>query len=113
MTNSHPRDKEIAGHIHQTLTDAEREDLDRHLARCPQCRKKLELRGSGESQLFICNCGYREKLPSFEARKKKEGKNVSKKDVSKFLQEQKKESAGPINTALADALTKLKADEKK
>lgn len=82
-------------------------------ARCPQCRKKLELRGSGEGQLFVCKCGYREKLSSFEARKKKEGRNVSKKDVSKFLQEQKKESKDPINTALADALAKLKADEKK
>jgi DNA topoisomerase-3 len=79
-------------------------------ARCPQCRKKLELTGSGEGQLFVCKCGYREKLSTFEARKKKEGRNVSKKDVSKFLQEQKKDSGSPINTALADALSGLKKD---
>jgi DNA topoisomerase III len=82
-------------------------------ARCPQCRKKLELRGSGEGQLFVCKCGYREKLSSFEARKKKEGRNVSKKDVSKFLQEQKKDSGKPINTALADALSGLNTDKRK
>lgn len=31
-------------------------------ARCPQCRKKLELRGSGEGQIFVCQCGFRKKL---------------------------------------------------
>jgi len=77
-------------------------------ARCPQCRKKLELRGSGESQLFTCPCGYREKLSAFEARMKKEGQKVSKKEVSKYLKEQKKDDSKPINTALADALKDLK-----
>ena len=43
-------------------------------ARCPQCKKKLELRGEGEGQIFACKCGYREKLSAFEARRKKESK---------------------------------------
>ena len=77
-------------------------------ARCPQCRKKLELHGSGDNRTFICSCGYREKLSAFEARKNKEGSKVSKKEVSKFLKQQQKESDGPLNTALADALNKLK-----
>ncbi len=77
-------------------------------ARCPQCRKKLELHGSGDSRIFICRCGYREKLSAFEARRKKGGDKVSKKEVSKFLKQQKQESASPLNTALADALNKLK-----
>jgi len=77
-------------------------------ARCPQCRKKLELRGSGDGQLFTCRCGYREKLSAFEARKKKEGQKVSKKEVSKYIKEQNKEDDRPINTALADALKGLK-----
>ncbi len=80
-------------------------------ARCPQCHKKLELRGSGDGQIFACRCGYREKLSAFEAKKKKEGQKVSKKEVSKFLQEQKKDRGKPINTALADALSGFK-DEK-
>ena len=77
-------------------------------ARCPQCRKQLELRGSGQGQIFVCKCGYREKLSAFEARKKKEGQKVSKKEVSKYIKEQNKEDDRPINTALADALKGLK-----
>ena len=81
-------------------------------ARCPQCRKKLELRGSGDGQLFACQCGYREKLSAFEARKKKEGQKISKKEVSKYIMEQKKDDTQPINTALAEALKGLKPDKK-
>ncbi len=29
-------------YLHQTLTDAEREALDRHLAECPSCRARLD-----------------------------------------------------------------------
>ena len=36
-------------------------------ARCPQCHKKLELRGEGDGQIFACKCGYREKLSAFQA----------------------------------------------
>ena len=82
-------------------------------ARCPQCRKRLELRGTGDGQIFTCSCGFREKLSAFEARKNREGRKVSKRDVSKFLQDQKKESGEPINTALADALKKLKPEKDK
>jgi len=80
-------------------------------ARCPQCRKKLELRGSGDGQIFACQCGYREKLSTFEARKKKEGQKISKKEVSKYIKEQKKDVNQPINTALADALKGLKPEK--
>jgi DNA topoisomerase III len=76
-------------------------------ARCPVCHKKLELRGEGEGQIFVCSCGHREKLSVFKDRKAKEGDKVNKKDVSKFLKEQKKENE-PMNTAFADALAKLK-----
>ena len=76
-------------------------------ARCTQCHKKLELRGEGENQLFVCSCGYREKLSAFTERKKKETTNVSKRDVAKYLKEQKSDTE-PLNTALADALAKLK-----
>lgn len=78
-------------------------------ARCPQCKKKLELRGQGEGQVFACKCGYREKLSTFNDRKKKEANTkVSKRDVSKYMKQQNKQDDEPLNTALADALAKLK-----
>lgn len=77
-------------------------------ARCPECHKKLELHGEGEGRIFTCKCGYREKLSTFNDRKKKEKSNLSKKDVSKFLKDQSKENNEPINSALAEALSKLK-----
>jgi DNA topoisomerase III len=77
-------------------------------ARCPNCHKKLELRGQGEGQIFVCKCGHREKLSTFNERKKKQSnKKVSKKEVSNYLKKQNKQEE-PINTALADALAKLK-----
>lgn len=79
-------------------------------ARCPNCHKKLELRGEGEGQLFVCKCGHREKLSTFnERRKKNQSGKLSKREVSNFMKKQQKEE--PINTALADALAKLKLDK--
>lgn len=80
-------------------------------ARCPQCRKKLELRGTGDKQLFTCSCGYREKMSSFEARKRKERNTLSKKEVSKYMHQQKKNEQQPINTSLADALSRVKVKD--
>jgi len=79
-------------------------------ARCPQCKKKLELRGEGDGQIFVCKCGYREKLSAFEARRKKDGGGkVDKRSVQKYLKEQEKESE-PINNAFADLLKGMKFD---
>lgn len=75
-------------------------------ARCPNCHKRLELRGEGEGQMFTCSCGHREKLSTFNKRKEQEKKGkVSKKDVNKYL---KKQDDGFTNNALAEALAKLK-----
>lgn len=84
-------------------------------ARCPNCHKKMELRGKGDGQIFVCKCGYKEKLTSFQERRKKEGAGVSKKDVAKYLNKQKKEAEQPINSAFADAFAKLNlgSDDKK
>ncbi|TSI11746.1 DNA topoisomerase III [Lysinibacillus sp. BW-2-10] len=80
-------------------------------ARCPQCHKKLELRGEGDGQIFVCKCGYREKLSAFEARRKKDGGGkVDKRSVQKYLKQQNKEDE-PINNALAEALKGLKFDK--
>lgn len=77
-------------------------------ARCPNCKKKMEMRGEGDAQMFACSCGYREKLSTFNERRSKEKSNVSKRDVSNYLKDQKKENKEPLNTDLADALSKFK-----
>ena len=75
-------------------------------ARCPQCHKKMELRGEGENKIFTCACGYREKLSAFTKRRDQESKgSYNKKEVHQYLQKQENESH--INTALADALARL------
>jgi DNA topoisomerase III len=76
-------------------------------ARCPECHKRLELRGEGEGQIFVCSCGYREKLSAFNERKKNESNKVSKREVQKYLKQQEKENDEPFNSALAEALAKL------
>lgn len=73
-------------------------------ARCPNCKKKLELRGEGDGRIFVCQCGHREKLSAFEKRKAQSGgKKADKREVQKYLKKQDE----PTNTALADALKKL------
>lgn len=79
-------------------------------ARCPVCHKKLELKGKGEGQIFTCVCGYKEKLTAFQERRKKEGAGVSKKDVQKYMNQQKKQEQEPINNAFAEAFAKIKLD---
>ncbi|MBE4907806.1 DNA topoisomerase III [Bacillus luteolus] len=80
-------------------------------ARCPNCHKRLELRGEGEGQTFTCKCGHREKLSTFNERKKKDkNTKVSKRDVNNFMKQQQKENDF-ANSALADALAKLKLDK--
>lgn len=73
-------------------------------ARCPNCHKKMELRGEGEKQMFACVCGYREKLTDFKKRRANAG--AGKRDVRKYLANQ---NTGGGNTAMADALAKWKA----
>jgi DNA topoisomerase-3 len=76
-------------------------------ARCPQCHKRMELRGEGEGKIFTCSCGYREKLAAFTKRKEESKGTVSKREAQHYIQRQHQREA-PLNTALADALAKLK-----
>ncbi len=73
-------------------------------ARCPDCHKKLELRGEGEKKQFVCGCGFRERLTDFE--KRRESAGAHKRDVEKFLSSQKTEK--PAANALAEQLAKWK-----
>ena len=71
-------------------------------ARCPECHKKLEMRGEGDKKAFFCICGYREKLTDFE--KRKESAGAGKRDVAKYMQQQAK--AKTSSNPLADQLAK-------
>ncbi|MEI3607364.1 DNA topoisomerase III [Pseudogracilibacillus sp. SE30717A] len=74
-------------------------------ARCPNCKKRLKLYGEGDGQTFTCMCGHREKLATFqERRKKSQNTRVSKKDINKYMKKQDDFK----NNALAEALAKLK-----
>jgi DNA topoisomerase-3 len=68
-------------------------------ARCPECHKKMEMRGDGDNKAFFCGCGYREKLSAF---KERVGDRVDKREVTQFLQNQ--EAPDNINSAMAEAL---------
>ena len=52
-------------------------------ARCPNCHKKLELRGEGDKRVFYCVCGHRERLADFEKRRVSAG--ASKSEVRDYL----------------------------
>lgn len=90
-----------------------RETLSRTTnARCPNCHKKMEMIVKGEEETFVCsNCGYKEKLSAFKKRREKEGAGVNKRDVARYLNQQKKEAEEPINNAFAAALSGLKLDK--
>ena len=90
-----------------------RETLSRTTnARCPNCHKKMEMIVKGEEETFVCStCGYKEKLSAFKKRREKEGAGVNKRDVARYLNQQKKEAEEPINNAFAAALSGLKLDK--
>ena len=79
-------------------------------ARCPKCHKRMEMIVKGKEETFICACGYKEKLSSFQARRKKEGAGVNKRDVQKYMKQQQKEAKEPVNNAFAQALAGIKLD---
>lgn len=68
-------------------------------ARCPNCHKKMELRGEGDKQSFYCVCGYREKLSVFKERKANTG--AGKADVRRYMAQQQKQKDAPSNPMAA------------
>ncbi len=72
-------------------------------ARCPNCHKKLELRGEGDKKLFVCKCGYRERLSDFNERRQSAG--AGKADVMSYMRkQQKQEQQSSGNNPFADLL---------
>ena len=80
-------------------------------ARCPRCHKRMEMIGKGQDAVFVCSCGHKERMEKFEERRKKEGKGVSRKDIARYMQKQKKEAETPVNNAFAEALKGIRLDE--
>ena len=77
-------------------------------ARCPKCHKRMEMYVKGKEETFVCQCGYKEKLSAFQARRQKEGAGVGKRDVQNYLRRQQKEANEPVNNAFAQALSGIK-----
>lgn len=72
-------------------------------ARCPDCFKKMELRGEGEKRLFVCtNCGHREKLTDFSKNRQESG--ASSFEVNKYLNSQKQAEKDASSSPFADLL---------
>ena len=77
-------------------------------ARGPKCHKRMEMSVKGKEETFVCQCGYKEKLSAFQARRQKEGAGVGKRDVQNYLRRQQKEANEPVNNAFAQALSGIK-----
>lgn len=77
-------------------------------ARCPECHKKLEMRGEGDKKAFFCVCGYRERLSDFE--KRRESSGAGKRDVAQYMQSQARQKAA--SNPLADQLAKWMEENK-
>lgn len=78
-------------------------------ARCPECHKKMELRGQGDSKTFWCACGYKEKVSSRAKRKSQSAAKVSKREVHSYLKQQDNTSLG--SDAMKLAFASLMADK--
>ena len=75
-------------------------------ARCPNCHKKLEMRGEGDKRMFVCVCGHRERHADFEKRRAETGAN--KHDVRKYMESQNRQQTNIGQSALAAQLAKWK-----
>ena len=71
--------------------------------RCPECHKVMDLFGEGEKKMYICPCGFREKADAFHKKRKDQG--GSKREVQKYLRNQKEEAElSPLAKALQEAM---------
>ncbi|MGL4818383.1 MAG: DNA topoisomerase III [Bacilli bacterium] len=73
--------------------------------RCPECKKRMELRGEGDAQYYACKCGFREKRTVWEKRfQDKRQTKATKNDVRKYMNNQQSDIG---NDALREQLSKL------
>ncbi|MBQ9921680.1 MAG: DNA topoisomerase III, partial [Clostridia bacterium] len=78
--------------------------------RCPECHKKMELRGDGEKKMYVCKCGYREKASIMHERLN--ASHVSKRDIQKYMSSQSSEKSDPSMSPFALAMQKAMKDKK-
>ena len=80
------------------------ENFEAHSNILDRCLGNLvRLSGEGDKKLFVCKCGYRERLSDFNKRKQDSGAN--KFDVMNYMKKQQKEEKGkPDNNPMADLL---------
>ena len=113
--------KELTGNTASTIlalnvTDSEKEEFEQTLS--DYCENTGEITYvsrdyykamfDGEKQMFVCVCGYREKLADFRERRASSGAN--QREVQKYLANQD-QPAG--SSAMADAMARwLEANKK-
>ena len=81
----HLSDAQLIGYVHHTLTDAQREAMDRHLATCPRCRAHLaghealqrRIRHSLRADLRAVHPSPRMNLAAIAPRLKRPGKRAA------------------------------------
>lgn len=71
--------------------------------RCPNCHKKMELVGDKDNQTFVCTCGYKEKMETFEKKKRQQNKTMSKREAQRYMKKNDKNDE-PFNNPFADLL---------
>jgi len=76
--------------------------------RCPECHKKMELRGDGEKKMYVCKCGFREKASIMHDKLK--SSHVSKQDIRKYMNT--KPQNDPSLSPFAIAMQKAQKDKK-
>ena len=81
-------------------------------SRCPECNKMLEIVGDGEKRKFICKCGYRETMESFNKRMADRKSIMSKKELENYMKNQNKTESND-ESPLAIALKKAMENNKK
>ena len=85
--------------------------------KCPVCGKRMLLVKGKNSEMLVCQdreCGHRETIARTSNARCPvchKGAGVSKKDVAKYLNQQKKEAEAPLNNAFAQALKGIKLDD--
>ena len=70
--------------------------------------KSWNLREKVTEKYLYASAASEKKLSAFNKRKENESTSISKKEASKYLSTQNKKQDENINTALAEALAKLK-----
>ncbi|MEG2377405.1 MAG: DNA topoisomerase, partial [Clostridia bacterium] len=80
-------------------------------ARCPTCHKKLEVFGDGDKKVYVCKCGWREKFDKFNERLRENRNNMSRHEVSNYMQKQQDDKASETSAFAAAWEKAMKGDK--